>query len=430
MARKVFTASSIAKLKPPKKGRIEKYDGRIPGFGVRVTDKGSRSWIVVYTSPIKKNGKPWRRRYTIGRVDDYGLADARDRADKVLKDVRSGIDPIEKERQERKAAGDDSRTYRFAVTKFIKMHISKQTPRGQKESRRPLERLLPEWGYRNVADIGRLEIIDLRDRLEEEGKPYAAERTVTELKRFFRWCVDHGKLDASPAALVASPFAKGERKSRDRKLDEQEIAVLWPAFEVMAYPFGHYLKSLLVTGQRRSEVATMRWSEIDLDKQLWTIPKEKTKSKREHDVALSGLAMEILGSCPRFNAGDFVFSSTGGSKPISGFSRIKKTADAKAKELGEKASNLTVKNWRLHDFRRTVTTMLAEIGIKPHILGGVINHSPGSLHGVTAVYNRYQYLPEKKHALEAWGRKLETIIRPEADEVVVPMRVRRPPTRR
>ena len=96
MARKAFTATSIAKLKPPRKGRIEKYDGRLPGFGVRMTDKGVKSWIVVYTSPIKRNGKPWRRRYTIGLVDDYDLADARERADKVLKDVRAGIDPIEK----------------------------------------------------------------------------------------------------------------------------------------------------------------------------------------------------------------------------------------------------------------------------------------------------------------------------------------------
>ncbi len=422
MAQKAFTVTSIASIKPPRTGRIEKYDARVPGFGVRVTDKGSRSWIVVYTSPIKRKGKPWRRRYTIGRVDDYGLAAARERADKVLKDVRAGIDPIEKEKKERLAADDESKTFRVAVDEFIDMHVSKQTPRGQKESRRPLERLLPEWGYRNVADIGRLEIIDLRDGLLKEGKPYAAERTVTELKRFFRWCVDHGKLDASPAALVASPFAKGERKSRDRKLDEQEIAVLWPAFEVMEYPFGHYLKLLLITGQRRSEVATMRWSEIDLDKHLWTIPKEKTKSEREHDVPLSGLAMELLGSCPRFNAGDFVFSSTGGERPISGFSKLKKVADVEAKKIAEEISAPAVERWRLHDFRRTMTTMLAEIGIKPHILGAVINHSPGSLHGVTAVYNRYQYLPEKKHALEAWGRKLETIIRPEADEKVVPLR--------
>ncbi len=422
MARKAFTATSISKLKPPRKGRIEKYDGRLPGFGVRMTDKGAKSWIVVYTSPIKRNGKPWRRRYTIGPVDDYDLADARERADKVLKDVRAGIDPIEKERKERLAADDESKTFRVAVDEFINMKVSKQTPRGQKESRRPLELLLPEWGYRNVADIGRLEIIDVRDRLVKEGKPYAAERTVTELKRFFRWCIDHGKLDASPAALVASPFAKGERESRDRKLNEQEIAVLWPAFEVMGYPLGHYFKFLLATGQRRSEVATMRWSEIDLDKKLWTIPKEKTKSEREHDVALSELAFEILGSCPRFNAGDFVFSSTGGSRPISGFSKAKKIADAKAKDIAENDSRAPVEHWRLHDFRRSMTSMLAEIGIKPHILAAVLNHSPGTLHGVTAVYNRYQYGPEKAHALDAWSNKLTSIIRPKDDKKVVALR--------
>ncbi|MCH9050075.1 MAG: tyrosine-type recombinase/integrase [Proteobacteria bacterium] len=426
MARPNFTAASIDKLKPPKKGRIEKYDGKIPGFGVRVTDKGVKTWIAVYTSPIKRNGKPWRRRYTIGRVGDHDLADARDRADRILRDARAGIDPIEKERQERLAADDESKTFRVAVDEFVDLKISKQTPRGQKESRRPLESLRPEWGYRNVADIGRLEIIDLRDRLVKEGKPYAAERTVTELKRFFRWCVDQGKLDASPAALVASPFGKGERKPRKRKLDEKEIGILWPAFEVMAYPFGHYLESLLVTGQRRSEVATMRWPEIDLDKKRWTIPAEKTKSEREHIVPLSSLALDILEACPRFDdeheKNDYVFSSTGGSRPISGFSKLKNIIDVEAKKIAEKTSAPTVENWRLHDFRRTMTTMLAEIGIKPHILGAVINHSPGSLHGVTAIYNLYEYLPEKKHALEAWGRKIGSIIRPEADEKVVPIR--------
>ena len=169
----------------------------------------------------------------------------------------------------------------------------------------------------------------------------------------------------------------------------------------------------------------MRWSEIDLDKQLWTIPKEKTKSEREHDVPLSALALEILGSCPRFNAGDFVFSSTGGARPVSGFSKTKEIADAKAEEIAEETSSPAVGRWRFHDLRRTMTTMLAEIGIKPHILGAVINHSPGALHGVTAIYNRYLYLPEKQRALEAWGRKLQSIIRPEADEKVVSIRARR-----
>jgi integrase len=137
---------------------------------------------------------------------------------------------------------------------------------------------------------------------------------------------------------------------------------------------------------------------------VWTIPKDETKGNRTHEVPLSPLAMEVLTTLPRF-ADNYVFSTTGGAKPISGYSKIKNRAD---KLVG-------VEDWRLHDLRRTLGTGLASLGIPVSTISRVLNHKEG---GVTKIYNRYGYMSEKRIALETWARKIESLIRPTPDNVV------------
>ena len=190
-------------------------------------------------------------------------------------------------------------------------------------------------------------------------------------------------------------------------LTDDEIKALWLAWDQMAYPFGDLSKMLLMTGQRRSEVARMRWSDVDFDLKVWTIPGEVTKSGRSHDVPLSKLALEVLEALPHFT-GDHIFTTTAGAKPVSGYSR--------AKSRAEELSGVT--EWRLHDCRRTVGTRMTQCGIQIFVVGRVLNHAPRSAVGITSVYDRYSYEPEKRRALEVWAAKLEGLIRPVPDKVV------------
>ena len=165
---------------------------------------------------------------------------------------------------------------------------------------------------------------------------------------------------------------------------------------------------LLLTAQRRDEVATMRWADVEPESKLWTIPREQTKADRAHEVPLSPLALEILEALPRFS-GPYIFTTMGGERPVSGFSKGKKGL--------EELSGLT--DWRLHDLRRTGATNMARLGVPGSTIGRVLNHAQ---RGVTAIYDRHSYLPEKHHALDIWSSKLASIIRPTDDEKVVPLR--------
>ena len=344
----------------------------------------------------------------------------------MLKKAAKGTDPVEERRAARYDLPD---TFGLAVDDFIGKHVSKQTERGQKESCRPLKILRQRWGDGCALDeITRQHILDYRNALIAAGTPYAAERAVTVLKTFFAWCVDEGYLDGSPASLVKSPFKKGERerKSRRRTLNDVEMREIWEACGGLRYPFGDYIKTLFLTAQRRSEVARMEWSEVNLDAGLWLIPGEKTKARREdHEVPLSSLAVEILRGLPR-QEGPFVFSTTAGEKPISGFSKAKKSLDglilANRKCEGEKRGEQSreiecIPDWRLHDIRRTATTELAALGVRELVYKLILNHSVPSILGITGTYNRYGYREEKRAALEARERRLMVIILEEESAV-------------
>ncbi len=166
---------------------------------------------------------------------------------------------------------------------------------------------------------------------------------------------------------------------------------------------------VLATAQRRSEVAGIRWQDVDLDQALWIIPREQTKSDRAHEVPLSALAIEILDGLPRMHA-ELVFPDCRhGRNPVSGFSKAKAITD---KLVGDAAAP-----WRLHDLRRTAATGMARLGVSTSMISRVLNHANG--HGVTGIYDRHGYLDEKRQALDIWGRRVVAIIRPETAENVV-----------
>jgi integrase len=212
--------------------------------------------------------------------------------------------------------------------------------------------------------------------------------------------------------------APAKEQARDRTLSDDELRWFWAACKEIEWPFGPLAQLLLLTAQRRDEVAGAEWSEIDLTKKTWTIPRSKAKNGRAHEVQLSTAAIEILDSLPHVN--ERMLFTTTGTTAVSGFSRAKErmrsAMAAKRSELGEGA--VEIPEWTLHDLRRTAATGMAKLNISPHVVDKILNHTSGTIKGVAAVYNRFAYLEERRAALDAWGRYVEGLITPAPANVV------------
>ncbi|MEE9249745.1 MAG: tyrosine-type recombinase/integrase [Alphaproteobacteria bacterium] len=388
--------------KPKSVKRVEHWDAALPGFGLRVTENGIRTWVVMY----RMGGRA--RRLTIGRYPALSLADARALARDAMHEVAKGNDPGAAKAARNEPPERD--TFADAAEDFLRRHAGKLRRSSWQHYTRVFERtLMPRWGRRRLADLGRADVIELLDDVMDVGGPYAANHALAIIKKFFSWCIERGRLDASPCVMVKRPH---DQRARDRVLSDDELRAIWGACGRMGHPFDAFSKMLLVTAQRRSEVARMRWPDLDLEQRLWTIRAEDTKANRTHEVPLSAPAMAILESVPHFS-GAYVFTSGDGQRPVCGFSR------AKARLV---ALSGVAEDWRFHDFRRTAGTRMVELGVPIFTVGRVLNHSAASMAGVTAIYDRHSYLPEKRHALEAWAQKLTAIVGSARDEKVVLLR--------
>jgi integrase len=223
--------------------------------------------------------------------------------------------------------------------------------------------------------------------------PVAANRALSYLKTFFAWCVEEEILEHSPVAIMR-PL--GKEIARDRVLNNEEIRAVWQAAEELG-TVGRAIRFLLVTGQRRGEVGGMRWSEIDLQKRTWTLPKERTKAARAHEVPLSDLAVSLIGVC---SGSQHVFPP-----PFSW-------------HRGKSALPTLATGWRLHDLRRTCATNLVGVGVDRIVISKLLNHAEG---GVRSVYDRHPRAEEKRAAMDRWGARLAAIVEG-GDDNVVPIR--------
>jgi len=248
----------------------------------------------------------------------------------------------------------------------------------------------------------------------DSGRPVHANRVFSAIRKLFNWCVERGLLETSPCLNVKAPTRE---KPRDRVLGSEELRLVWRASGAMPYPYGPWIRLLILTAQRRDEVAHMTWSEVSLDAGLWTIPKERAKNDQAHLVHLTPTAVDLLRALPRRAGTDFVFTATGHT-PISAFSDAKEALDARiVADLRKETADLggdpdTVRplpSWRFHDLRRTAATLMAEAGIPPHVVDKILNHTQGTITGVAAIYNRHQYLEERRQALAAWAERLTAL---------------------
>jgi len=360
------------------------------------------------------NGKPVMQ--TLGSLALIPKVEgARELAREAILAARSGVNPVEEKRAEEAAA--KAVTFAVVADRWMSEYVERNCSLGViRERRRILNHdILPRWGGRAARAITKADVNDLldakadrRDRPRKgrtDGAGIQSNRTFAVLTALFNWAISRDLVDTNPTAGVRH---RVKEVARDRVLDDDELVRFWAACDAMGLPFGPLFQLLLLTAQRRDEVGGMRWSELDLERRIWTVPGERTKNDKVHMVHLSDLAIEIIEQLPQIGDSDLVFT-TNEKTPVSGFSKAKSRVD---KLMGDPSE------WILHDLRRTAASGVARLGVAPHVVDKILNHTAGTIRGVAAVYNRFEYLPERKAALEAWGRFVETLIRPTRSNVV------------
>jgi integrase len=364
------------------------WDAVCPGFGVKVTPKGRKVFIVMYRS----GGSGSRvRKFTIGPFGRVTLHQARIAAQKVFAAKLEGRDPAAEKREAKRRVVADR--VEDLLETFIAQHLS-QNRSGSEVSRLLRREVGQPWNGRSIHEITKRNVVELISGIEQRGAPAAANKALKTLKTFLHWCVGRAVLDRSPAEGVPLP---ARDIARDRVLEDKELARIIIAAKQIGDPYGGIVKLLALTGQRREEVARMSWEELDLAGQAWTLPRARTKNAKAHVVHLSKQSMAVLRGVT--GRGPFVFSRAD-TKPFQDFSR--------AKRLLDRLSG--VSDWRLHDLRRTCVSGMARLGIAPHVADKVLNHQSGTITGVAAVYQRHEFLAERKDALERWGLHVEQIV--------------------
>jgi len=369
------------------------FDDDMPGFGLRLREGGSRTFIVQYALGGRQ------RRMTIGAAKILDPKKARQTAGNLLAKVRLGHDPAADRAEARVRASDE--LLGDVVGRFLARQEGRLRPRSYVDAKRYLEQYSKPLHSLHLARINRATVAARLGKIADEHGPVSADRARAALSSFFRWAIGEGLCDMNPVIGTNKHFDGA--KSRDRVLADRELALIWRALPDSDY--GEIVKLLILTGQRREEIGALQWSEVDLEEPVITLPPARTKNGRPHEVPLSKLALEILKSRPARAGRDSIFGHRprSGNDRQSGFQGWSKSKAALDKQA-------TISPWRLHDVRRTVATRMAELGVQPHVIEAVLNHISGHKAGVAGVYNRSSYAAEKRAALELWGKHVQLLI--------------------
>ena len=419
-----FTDEVLAALRVAdgRKDRLV-FDTVCPGLGCRITTKGTRTFLAQWTDPATRR----KVREPLGVWGNLTIKQAREAARVRLGAVAKGINPkAERERQRQEAErerAESALTFEALIEEWKTLHLAHRRPRYAAEAERAIRCGLPHLLKRPAARISRAAAVNALDEIVKAGKAVTAGRTMAYARACFAWGKRRGKVPENPFAEL--PITAGATE-RERALSDAEIFEVWAAADTLSYPFGPFYKLMILTLQRREEVAGMLWSEIDLDKHVWTLPGTRMKNGKPHIVHLSESARAVLCAIPRVAGCDLVFSTTtyrlstsadavpkGKRKtapmPISGFSQGKRYLDAAiaktrakaAAEHGEKFEPMTA--WRAHDLRRTGVTTLAALGFDSIVVDKLLAHQPAKLRGVAGIYQRHEFLRERAAALGAWA---------------------------
>src|SRR5262249_38572591 len=341
------------------------------------------------------------RRLTLGAYPAMSLAEAREAWRKVRQDVQAGRDPAPI-----RSTGNGATDFQGVFEEWLRRDQANN--RSVDKVRRSIEQnVLPRWRYRQIADIGKRDVLDVIDAIADRGAPVNARRIQARLHRLFKWAVGRGIIETNPLADL--PKA-GEETRRDRVLKDDELVAVWNAAEKLGWPYGPASQLLIFTGGRREEIGQLHWSEIEDN----TIKLEgaRTKNGEPHNIPLSAAACAVLHNLPHIAGSDRVFTVSGRS-PLTGWSRAKA-------DLDELASLTTP--GVTHDLRRTCATGLQKLGTPLQVTEAVLGHVSGSRAGVIGIYQRHDYANEKRAALEAWGAHVLALIEGRKPGKVIPIK--------
>jgi len=379
------------------------FDDSVPGFGLRIREAGSRSWIFQY-----KIGRKTRR-VVIGHASAIKVGRAREIAGELHAKVRLGGDPAADKRIKVERA---SHTLGGLVERYLAQQETELRSGSYREVNRHLRVHAKPLHGLPVDTIDQRTVAHQLLTTEKSSGPVTANRVRASLSAMFTWGIKEGLVLANPVTLTN----KRQEKSRDRVLVDAELRCIWRALADNQY--GTIIKLLVLTAQRANEIAALRWEEINFDRNVISLPGSRTKNGRPHEIPMSVTVRSLLLSQPRIDGRDLVFGKRDG--PFSGFSRCKKALDKKIAELtGGKA----LAPWVHHDLRRSAATGMADNGIQPHVVEAVLNHTSGHKAGVAGVYNRASYAAEKAQALARWDEHMASMVH-EYRNAVTPLRGR------
>jgi len=365
------------------------FDDAVPGFGLRVRQTGSRSWIFQY----KIGGKT--RRLVIGQASAIKLGRAREIASEHYAKVKLGRDPGAEKRLQ---VLQSSHTFGGLAAKYLEQQQGALRPGSFREISRHLETHSASLYRLPVDTVDQRTIAERLSGIEKNSGAVTANRVRASMSAMFSWGMKEGLVLANPVANTN----KREEKTRDRVLVDAELRAIWRSLDDRYY--GNIVKLLMLTGQRLNEIAGLRWSEIDFDRGLISLPGTRTKNARPHELPMSSQVRTLLSAQPKIDGRDSIFGKR--KAPYSGLSRCKAELDTRIA-----ASGRALAPWVLHDLRRSVATGMAELGIQPHVIEAVLNHVSGHKGGIAGIYNRAQYSAEKAEALARWDEHISAILK-------------------
>jgi integrase len=466
--KKVAALKVTGKTKDGKPRRRQDFmDAVIPGFGVRVTDRGQRTYILAGRFP----GAPHYTRRELGNVGAMKLADARAKARWWIEQIGQGKDPsVEEERIARENVGHQKNTFAACAADYIASDVIGLNPerprqRKAKDVAGDFERvLIPLWGEKAVTAITHDDVEDVIERVKKTGtaqmlasfgiKPLArkhkrgrpakrqggpalaqARNLLGTIKTFFNWVRRQKRygLKSNPCVDLSAKHLVGPKIPVDRILNDDETVAFWRTAGRMGYPYGPLYQLLLLSGVRLNECADASWSEFDLRGRKWLIPKERMKGRNEkaraHAVPLTDDMLAILAALPRFQKGDFLFSTTFGVKPVWVNDKVKKRLDARmlrtlralARMRGDDPDKVQLKPWANHDLRRVLRSGLSRLRVDRDTAEAVLAHLPGGIVGTYDVFDRYD---QKKDALSQWGAHIRSLVQPSKSANVIALAAR------
>jgi integrase len=382
-----FTQSNVTALEPPP-GKADHWipDNSTPGFGIRFRNGGEGAYGIRYSIAGRD------RRLSYEKISKVTLADARSWAKRQHAAIAEKIDPAVTRAQ---AAAKVANSIEPLIDPFLAwLANNDRSSKYVAENERSLRRYFKVLHRFGPTDINRTMVARELANIRAERGPIAADRSRAHLSKFFGWCIGEGLAENNPV----SGTNKTGSKARDRVLSDQEIRAIWK--QLGDDDYGAILRLLILTGARRDEIGSLSRSEINLRNSQIELPGARTKNRLEHVIPLSPLALAILKKRAPRDGSDYVFGQ--GKGGFSGWSKAKAALDDK----------LGIEPWVLHDFRRTIsTTMHEHLKVLPHVVEAVLNHVSGAKAGVAGVYNKAEYLDDKRAALDAYAAHIVRVVR-------------------